>query len=54
VDTRQVQYIVGLKKKHFLIVTLTVKRPVGEKYDKLLQEVVTSISTTPLTSKTSK
>jgi hypothetical protein len=54
VDTRQVQYIVSLKKKHFLVATLTVTKPVGEKYDKLLQDVVASISTNVEPAKTTK
>jgi hypothetical protein len=54
INTRQVQFIVDLKKKHFIAVTLTVTKPVGEKYDKLLQEVVTSLSTNPDPAKTTK
>jgi len=47
VAARQVQYIMELRKKHFLIATLTVAKPVGEKYDKLVQDVVASITTAP-------
>jgi len=54
IDTRQVQYIVALKKKHFLVVTLTTAKPIGDKYDKLLQDVVASISTVQASAKTTK
>ncbi len=47
VEARQVHYIVELKKKHFLVATLTATKPVGEKYDKLMQDVMASITTDP-------
>jgi len=44
-STRLVQYVIPFKKKHFMLVTLTVSQTAGEKYDKLLDEVISSITT---------
>ncbi|MBS2008878.1 MAG: hypothetical protein JST01_17640 [Cyanobacteria bacterium SZAS TMP-1] len=45
VKARRLQYIIALTKKHHLVVTLTVGKIMGDKYDKVLHDVVASVST---------
>ncbi|MBS1993105.1 MAG: hypothetical protein JSS83_21465 [Cyanobacteria bacterium SZAS LIN-3] len=45
VKARRLQYIIALNKKHHLVVTLTVGKIMGDKYDKVLHDVVASVST---------
>ena len=52
VDARQLQYVVPLTKKFPLVVTLTVGKKMGDKYDKLVHDVVESLTTETFATKT--
>ena len=45
IQARQLQYVVPLAKRLTLVVTLTVGKIMGDKYDKLMHDVVESLST---------
>ena len=51
VAARQLQYVVPLSKKYPLVVTLTVGKIMGDKYDKLMHDVVESLTTDAVVTK---